>query len=80
MSLIEHLRSITQQSKDYDDLVIALRDAVVSARSEGISKAYLITQLENLYNDVHLNEVSQNAILDVWDFVHGFCSPHMKID
>jgi hypothetical protein len=58
--------------------IVALREAVISVRAEGVSKEEILHELENLRAEV--GDVEEGAILDTMDFLVGWCSPHMKLE
>lgn len=57
-----------------EDIVSLLR----GYKSQGISQEEVYSFLESL-RDQAPDEAADDRILEVADFVAGFCSPHMKI-
>jgi hypothetical protein len=55
-----------------------LREAVIAARAKGISKPDILRALERLARE--LEEPKRDTILEVMDYLAGWCSPHMRID
>lgn len=56
----------------------ALRRVVIHLRTIGIEKAQILEELETLRSAE--NRHNEDIILDVMDFLTGFCSSHMRID
>ncbi len=67
-----------QQALDQPDALIALRELVIMLRSEGMDKPTIAAELQQLRSQV--DQFQGDIILEVLDFLNGWCSPHMKID
>jgi len=71
-------------SKQLEDAVksdLALDEVVALLRrykEKGVTQAEVYSFLERLHNAA-TNETTDDRILEIADFVAGFCSPHMKI-
>ena len=60
------------------DPVMALRQTVIGFRNQGVEKDALIQALEKFRQE--LNEQDEDVVLDVLDFLVGWCSSQMRID
>jgi hypothetical protein len=58
------------------DRVMALREAVIKLRTLGIDKETLLAELEIFLAQTN-GEDGYDVVLDVMDFLVGWCSPHM---
>lgn len=71
-----------EQALTADEPVSALRDAVIRARSDEADRETLERQLLALAD--HLagagRKKDEDVVLDVIDFLVGWCSPHMRIE
>jgi hypothetical protein len=59
--------------------VIALRQAVLDLRAQNVEKDTILKALES-FRYVVENEDEEDIVLEVMDFLVGFCSPHLRID
>lgn len=79
MNLYETFQEVLSQTyTSYDQCVLDLRDAVISARKAAATKEAILEEFKRLYEIV--DDTQQDVIADVADFLHGYCSPYMKID
>jgi hypothetical protein len=46
----------------------------------GGDRTGILEELEELRGMVRREGLSEDAVLDLMDFVYGWCSPHMKIN
>lgn len=71
--LTEALRSSEPTTK--------LSEAVRALVAQGHERAALNTELERLRESLAAGgrEAEEDAVLDVMDYMSGFCSPHMRI-
>lgn len=60
------------------DPLAGLREAVVELRREGRSANDLRAALEEIRAD--LDETDEDIVLEVLDFLTGWCSPEMRIE
>ncbi len=59
----------------------ALRQVIIDLRAEGIEKDILIKELEAFrWLAAGRSEEDEDIVIDVVDFLVGFCSPHLRID
>jgi hypothetical protein len=58
-----------------------LRQAVAHELEGGTSRENVLAQLEQLRADLRARgrEDDEDVVLEVMDFVTGFCSPHMRL-
>lgn len=70
---------IFREALNQEDSLRPLREALVSLRIKGISKETLIAELE-LFRGQTATEDEEDLVLDVMDFLVGYCSPHMRIE
>ena len=68
-----------QDALQQEDPLMALRQTIIDLRAEGFSKNQLQSELES-FHSVVTNEADEDLVVDVMDFLWGFCSPHMRID
>lgn len=73
-SLKQRLKVIASPGNSHDTIVESLR----SLRDEGVGRRCVLDTLEELRGQV-LAELEQDVILEVMDYVVGFCSPAMRI-
>ena len=59
--------------------LMALRQTIIDLRAEGFGKDKLLQELES-FRSVVTAEVAEDLVVDVMDFLWGFCSPHRRID
>lgn len=55
-----------------------IRTAIILAVEQGESKENILYELEKLRQIV--DDAQEDVILEVMDFLTGWCSPHMRID
>jgi len=72
------LKKALEESLMHDKPVIELRSAVKRITVIGYEKEDVLNEFEALRNDLS-NEAEEDIILDVMDFITGWCSPHMRI-
>lgn len=60
------------------DKLSSLTEEIKNLRKEGISKEDLLEDLELFRNQ--LEEIEEDIVLDVMDFLTGFCCTHLIID
>ncbi len=62
--------------------VLCLRNVVQDMVDKGRDQASLVAELEAFRTMLQAEgrDNDEDIVLDVMDFVVGFCSPHMKID
>jgi len=58
-----------------------LRKAVMGLLDQGYSHEDLLVQLEKYRDTLRATarETDENVVLDVMDFLSGWCSPHMRL-
>lgn len=56
-----------------------LSETVKRLRVQGIEKSTLLEQLESLRSVVDTEE-NEDIVLDVMDYLVGYCAPHIRID
>ncbi len=61
-----------------DDKLMSLRQAAVDLRSNGVEKEKLLVALQEFRSRV--TERDEDVILEIMDFLYGWCSSHMRID
>jgi hypothetical protein len=74
----DEIVQILNRSKAHDEALNALRDFVIRLRTEGKSKEDILTRMQELRKSV--SDEQEDILLEVMDFLVGWCSPHMKID
>ena len=57
----------------------ALRQAVLDLRAQNIEKDTILKALES-FRYVVENEEEEDVVLDIMDYLVGFCNPHLRID
>jgi hypothetical protein len=59
----------------------SLRAAVLDARANGIEKSSILADLEDLRRELRetRHEDSDDVVLEVMDYVTGWCAPHMRV-
>jgi hypothetical protein len=70
----EELATAIQSDISLEEIVRLLREY----KSHGVTREEVYSLLESL-RDTATNEQMEDRILEVADFVAGFCSAHMKI-
>jgi hypothetical protein len=69
------------QALNEENPVPALRKTIADLRAEGIEKDVLYKELEAFrLLAAGRSEEDEDNVLDVMDFLVGFCSQHMRID
>jgi hypothetical protein len=68
------LEKAIQDNRSLEDIVSLLR----RYKAKGITQSDAYAALENM-REKAADEASEDRILEVADFVAGFCSPHMKV-
>lgn len=62
-----------------ENRVVALSRAVIDLRKQEVDKDTILKALE-CFRHVVENEEEEDMVLEVMDFLTGFCSPHLRID
>ena len=77
MSDLEALKSGIRSKQD----TRALREIVVSLFDAGVTQESLLDGLKHLRKEFREagDDEAEDAILEVMDYVVGWCSPHMRI-
>jgi hypothetical protein len=65
-------------SKTYEEAVNAIRALVEELRRNGEQKETILARLQELRGSVSSEQ--EDVLLDVMDFLVGWCSPHAKIE
>jgi hypothetical protein len=63
----------------HEDKLLNLREAIVKLRFQEVDKEVLLSEL-SLYRRVVESEADEDIVLEVMDFLDGWCSPQMRID
>src|SRR5438046_1643828 len=63
------------------DPVRELRSVVMRLSTQGHTKDQILERLERSRQELRRagREKEEDAVMDVMDFLHGWCSPHMKL-
>jgi hypothetical protein len=63
------------------DAVARLRSIVDQMLNAGKDKSIVLNDLKMLRDELRseANEISEDAVLEVEDFLVGWCSPHMRL-
>ena len=72
--LQRQLEAAIRSDASLDEIVALLR----RYKAQGVSRDEVYSFLESLRGQV-ADEATDDRILEVADFVAGFCSPHMKV-
>ena len=72
--LKRELEAAINSNKSLNDIVLLLR----RSKEQGASQEEVYAFLETLRKAAS-DEATEDRILEVADFVAGFCSPHMKV-
>lgn len=72
--LRQELEGAIRAGKSLDEIVAMLR----CYKASGVTQGKVYSLLEELRQEAS-DEAMEDRILEVSDFVAGFCSPHMKI-
>jgi len=76
MDALTALRSCLREH----DPLSSLRQTVTCLFADGLSKETVVGSLEMLRRELQDGESElEDSILDVMDFVVGWCSPHMRL-
>jgi hypothetical protein len=61
--------------------VLELRSVVLRLNSQGMTKGAILERLERTRKKLRTagREKEEEAVMDVMDFLAGWCSPHMKL-
>ncbi len=70
----QQLEAAIKSDQSLDEIVATLR----RFKEQGVSQAEVYSFLEGLHQAA-AEEATDDRILEVADFVAGFCSPHMKV-
>ena len=69
------------QALDEEHPVSALAQVLIDLRAKGFEKDMLLKELEAFRPlAAARSELDEDNVLDVMDYVVGFCSPHLRID
>jgi hypothetical protein len=74
---MSYLREVLAEAMKSENPTLAFRSAVKKRVDEGVARDGLITELEALRKSV--DESQENVVLEVMDFLKGWCAPDMKI-
>ena len=67
-----------REALESENPTLALRQVVIGFRNQGIDEDTLVQALQDFRQD--LNEPDEDVVLEVLDFLTGFCSSFMRID
>ena len=76
MTLLEREREALAAAPTHDELVMRLRAVVKEALAAGTPESEVLAALGDLRSHVPEHE---DVVLDVMDFVVGWCSPHVSL-
>ena len=59
-----------------------LREEIIAMVNHGANKEAVVAELKSALAecDASGEEDAEDAIRDAWDYVEGWCGPHMRID
>ena len=77
MTLLERERAALEAAPSHDELVLRLRAVAREALASGASRDEVIHGLDELRR---LEPQHRDVALDVLDVVHGWSSPHVRLD
>jgi hypothetical protein len=72
------IKNALEDALKQSDPVIQLKSAVKDMIVDGYNREDIIDEFELLRKELS-DETEENVVLDIMDFVVGWCSPHMKI-
>ena len=58
--------------------ILSLRESLIQFRDKGMGKSSMIKNMEEL-RSVCQSEADEDVLMELMDFVVGFCSPHLSI-
>jgi hypothetical protein len=70
----QELEAVIKSEKSLEEIVALLR----RYKKQGVSQAEVYSFLKSLH-EAAPDQATDDRILEVADFVAGFCSPHMKV-
>lgn len=72
---------ILDQALASSDPVRELRSIIMHLNAEGLAKDDILAHLERRRRELRAagRDREEDAVMDVMDFVNGWCSPHMKL-
>ena len=70
---------ILNSSKTQEEVLSALRAFVEKLRKEGETKEAVLARMQELRSSVS-DEQQEDILLEIMDFLVGWCSPHAKIE
>ena len=69
---------ILNSSKTHEEVLSALRALVEKLRKEGETKEAILARMQELRSSV--SDEQEDILLEIMDFLAGWCSPHAKIE
>jgi len=77
MDLSAKLTQILKDSGSREEAICALRTSLSKALEDGEKREAILTELEELRKSV--SDEQEDILLEVMDFLVGWCSPHAKL-
>jgi hypothetical protein len=76
-----HIDEIFEQALHSEAPVLELRSLALRLSSEGYDRAAFIEKFEEVRQELRQSdrEADEDAVMDVLDFLTGWCSPHMRL-
>ena len=69
---------ILNNRKTHEEVLSALRAFVEKLRKEGETKDAILARMQELRSSV--SDEQEDILLEIMDFLVGWCSPHAKIE
>ena len=69
---------ILNNRKTHEEVMSALRAFVEKLRKEGETKEAILARMQELRSSV--SDEQEDILLEIMDFLVGWCSPHAKIE
>jgi hypothetical protein len=74
----DEILRILNSSKDHEEALRAVSAFVRDLRKQGHAKEAILARMEALLDSV--SDEQEDVLLEVMDFLVGWCSPHVKIN
>jgi hypothetical protein len=73
--------TVVEQALHSEVPALELRSLAMRLSSEGYDRAALLEKFEGIRQELRLSdrEADEDAVMDLLDFLTGWCSPHMRL-
>jgi len=74
----EFKRYLLSEALEHSNELLVLREGLIMFRDKGMDKKSMLKNLEELRETCE-SEDDEDVLMDLMDYVVGFCSPHLSI-